>query len=114
MSDPAIPKNPPETNVEDEFQGLQEEYALLFTPGHARRLGWAELMYRKDSSRLALGEIIDDRERHQAEGRCQAFKMLIDRDGFITEAWQQHQADEEAKRQPEELEGGDYGVSWGG
>lgn len=103
---------PPETNAEEELDALRQEYELINHSGHARRLGWAELMYRKDATRLALGQITDERERHQAEGRCQAFKMLIDRDDFIVGAWQQHLADEEAKRQPEELEGGDFGVGY--
>jgi len=103
---------PQEVNPDEELQALQEEYSLRAHAGHARRLGWAELMYRKDSSRLALGEITDDRLRHQAEGRCQAFKAMIDRDDYIAAAWQEHLANEEAKRQPEELEGHDFGVNY--
>ena len=103
---------PQETDPDEELQALMEEYSLTAHAGHARRRGWAELMYRKDSSRLALGEITDDRLRHQAEGRCQAYKAMIDRDDYIAEAWQRHLADEEAKRQPEELEGHNYPLSY--
>lgn len=103
---------PTEVEPAEELGALQEEYSLLLHPGHARRRGWAELMYRRDAAKLALGQITDDRLRHQAEGRCQAFKMLIDRDDDVTSAWQAHLLEEEQKRQPEELEGGDYGVSY--
>lgn len=112
MKTDTLGPQPSETDVNEELDALRQEYDMMLTSGHARRLGWAELMYRKDATRLALGQITDERERHQAEGRCQAFKMLIDRDDFIVASWHQHAADEEAKRQPEELEGGDFGVNY--
>lgn len=112
MNDPTLGPKPEETNPAEELEALREEYEVIHHPGHARRRGWAELMYRSDASKLALGQITDDRLRHQAEGRCQAYKALIDRDDFIVAGWQAHLAEEEAKRQPEELEGGDYGVSY--
>jgi len=113
VADPLLDQNrPDETNPEDELNALREENECIHHAGHARRLGWVVIQFQKDATKLALGELKDERERHQAEGRCQAFKAMMDRDDEIKEAWQQFIADEESKREGEELEGGDHGIHY--
>jgi hypothetical protein len=107
-----LPEKRPETDPGEEMEALREEYAGLHVAGHVRRKTWIVEEFQKNAEALSLGMITDDRLRHQAEGRCQAFKAMLDRDDEVAEAWQQHLADEDAKRRPEELEGGDFGVSY--
>jgi hypothetical protein len=101
-----------EIDPDEELQALQEEFSGIHQAGHQRRRAWIVEQFQENAAALALGQVTDDRLRHQAEGRCQAFKAMLDRDDEVREAWHQHLADEEAKRQPEALEGHDYGVSY--
>lgn len=110
--DAALRARRQETEPAEELEALREEYDGLHVAGHVRRKAWLVEQFQNDSALLSLGKITDDRLRHQAEGRCQAFKAMLDRDDEVREAWQQHLAEEEAKRQPDELEGGNYGVGY--
>lgn len=110
--DAVLRPKPKETDPGEELEALRQEYEGLHHPGHAQRKAWVVEQFQRDAALLSLGQITDDRQRHQAEGRCQAFKAMLDRDTEVMEGWQQHLADEEAKRQPEELEGGDFGLSY--
>jgi len=111
MDLPLRPKRP-EIDPGEELEALRQEFEGVHQAGHVRRKAWIVEQFQRDAGLLALGQITDDRQRHQAEGRCQAFKAMLDRDDEVVEAWHQHLADEEAKRQPEELEGGDHPISY--
>lgn len=93
---------------------LQEEVSIINTPGWRRRLSWIAVLFQEDSKNLSFGRISDDRLRMQAEGRCQAFKMLLDRDDEIVNALEALRKEAEEQDAPEVLEGGDFGISYEG
>lgn len=101
-----------ETTPEGEDVALREEFALLSVPGHLRRTGWIVRKFQEFAGQLALGQINDDAERHRAEGRCQAYKEMLDRDDTIREGYlEMKQAENEAQR-GDQLEGGNHGVNY--
>lgn len=79
-------------------------------PGWIRRRNWLLLLQQEIGKPIMRGEIEDDRKRHQQEGWCQAIDFIVARDAQIEEAWAALQA--EHNQEPEQLEGGDYGVSY--
>ena len=94
--------------VKEDILALQEEMAIVSTPGWQRRLQWVTELFQVDANRLTFGEIKDDRDRLQAEGRCQAFRQFLARDGEITAAFEELRRDQDPEVEQEE--GGDHGV----
>jgi len=97
---------------QDEVVAIQEELNAQASVGYQRKRQWITTLLQEDGERLMLGQIKDPVERSQAEGRCQAYKRILDRDQEIQQAWREYQLEEEEKRKGEDLEGYDLGVSY--
>ena len=94
----------------EEVEALQEELACVQMQGYARQQQWLSELFSADAEKLTFGEITDERQRLHAEGRCQAYKRIMQRKSEIEEAWRALQ--EEMNKETEELEGGDYGLHY--
>ena len=113
MDAPEVSREPSEeTSPGDVSVALSEEFALLSVPGHARRVEHIVGKFQEYAGQLALGQIGDDASRHRAEGRCQAYKELLDRDNEVRVNYlEMKQVEDEAVR-GEQLEGGNLGLHY--
>ena len=96
----------------DELEALRLEVGLQESPGWGFRLKWITILFQQDADKLTFGKFDNDKERMQAEGRCQAYAMIMRRDDQLRKDWDEIQATERQTGEPETLEGGDFGVNY--
>jgi len=105
-------RKPAEVPEADDVEAIRQEVVLVNEIGWLRRKNWILELLQEDGKKLMLGLIPDQTERERAVGRCQAYTQVMDRDQQIQEAWKEVQLEDAEKRKDEELEGGDYGVTY--
>jgi len=98
-------------NSED-VDALRYEYFMTISPGWAVFKATATERFQEDSAKLSFGAYRDDRERMQAEGRCQFFKWICDHEAALKSAWEDIQKEQTETQTPDEMEGGDLGVHY--
>jgi len=96
---------------EEDLEALRHEYYMLIGPGWAVFKATATECFHEDSAKLSFGTYKDDRERMQAEGRCQFFRWLCDHEAGVKSAWEEIQKDQAQKENTSE-EGADLGVHY--
>lgn len=94
----------------DELAAIQEEISHTLHPGYMRRTDWFQWRFQKIAQDLALGRILDERERHHAEGRCQMIQEIIDRDTILAQRIKELTVGEQEQDRGEE--GGDLGLNY--
>ena len=99
-----------EVDQGDELAAIQEEISHTLHPGYMRRTDWLQWTFQKQAQDLALGRILDERERHHAEGRCQMIQEIFNRDLFLGERVKELTIGEREENRGEE--GGDLGLKY--
>jgi len=102
------------TLADDNLEALIEENALGPHAGWQRRKSWLVGLFQADAEKLSLGLVTDDRERERAIGRCQILKQILGRDDEVATAYREYLQEQEADKDGENLEGGNFGVHYEG
>lgn len=98
---------------DDDMDALRNEYYMFLSPGWQVFMATMLERFQEDSSKLSFGNYTSDRDRMQAEGRCQLYKYIMDHQAGVRGAYEAFQEEQrQAQEAKPEEEGGDFGVHY--